>query len=369
MNDKIYQLLNNDASELPEAETMSNQEVNNIMKRFREENNAQPIKKTRKPKMSAVILAAVISAACVGTATVAAAKLGVFSTLSSQEDRTYEENGEEYLINKWVENYDYDKIAENAAEAQESLIGEGENLVVEVDEVYCDGVTTLISLTGHLKDGNPDHKRLLKFYPMSAEYNGIRYDQSYDTADLRCDLMLDEGADNQFSGEIKLIDFGAKEITEEGILEIKVGKIQELSDYTDYPSPKESDGFNISVPVSPDRSLRIGADKEPYTIEEDGYSVKFYEISPAMAIVGFYPLDPEMSTMVYQENGEVKEFIGLSKLPNYNGEIASCMVPTNETLTVSFFDKSGTPNEDGYFPSIKEITINMEDIYASMNVE
>ena len=26
-------------------------------------------------------------------------------------------------------------------------------------------------------------------------------------------------------------------------------------------------------------------------------------------------------------------------------------------------------NEDGYFPSIKEITINMEDVYASMNVE
>ncbi|MDE7226036.1 MAG: hypothetical protein K2N49_04160, partial [Ruminococcus sp.] len=66
MNEKLYQLLNNDASELPEAETISNQEVNNIMKRFREEKDTMSVKKRRKPRIGAVILAAVI-AACGGT--------------------------------------------------------------------------------------------------------------------------------------------------------------------------------------------------------------------------------------------------------------------------------------------------------------
>lgn len=367
MKDTLYQLLNHDASELPTAEPISDQEVMNILKRFKEETHTPSVKTKRKPKLSVVLLAAAVSAVCVGTATVAAAKLGVFSTLSHQAERTFDCNGTECPIDKWADHYDYDQIAENAAEVSETLIGEGENLVVEVDEVYCDGVTTLISLSGHLKDGNPDHKQQLKFYPMSAKCNGILYDQSYNTASLSCDLILDEGTDNEFSGDIKIIDFGNKEIKEPGMLEIKVGQVREMDNYTDCENPRTSDGFTLSVLVTPDHSLRLGADKAPYTIEKDGYSVVFYEISPAMITVGVYPYDADC--MVYRENGEVAEFIGLMKLPDYNGMKASCMLPTKETLTFSFFDKSGTPDEDGNFTSLKEITVNMDEVYTALSEE
>lgn len=365
MRDRLYQFLNNNAADLPSAEPISDQEVRNIMKRFNEEKHIQSTKAKCKPRLSVVLLAAAITAACVGTATVAAARLGVFSRLTDQKDRTFDYHGEELPIDKFADDYDYQQIAENAVEIPEDLIGEGENLVVEVDEVYCDGVTTLISLSGHLKDGNPDHKQQLKFYPMTAECNGVHYAQSYDTADLSCDLILDEGTDNEFSGDLKIVDFGAKEITEPGMLEINVGVILEMDNYLDCEEPRSSDGFTLSVPVTPDRSLRIGADKVPYTIEEDGYSVVIYEISPAMITVGTYPW--EADCMVYRENGEVAEFIGLTKLPEYNGMPAGCMIPYRETLSFSFFDKSSEPDENGHFSSMKEITVNMDEVYAAMS--
>ncbi|MBQ8926938.1 MAG: hypothetical protein IJ055_01510 [Oscillospiraceae bacterium] len=368
MKDTLYQLLNHDATELPTAEPISDQEVMNIMKRFKEESHTPSVKTKRKPKLSVVLLAAAVSAACVGTATVAAAKLGVFGTLSHQAERTFDDNGTERPIDKWADHYDYEQIAENAVEVSEALIGEGENLVVEVDEVYCDGVTTLISLSGHLKDGNPDHKQQLKFYPMTAHWGNVDYSQDgYDTADLSCDLILDEETDNEFSGDLKIVDFGNKEITEPGLLEIHVETIREMDNYLDCEEPRSSGGFTLSVPVTPDRSLRIGADNAPYTIEEDGYSVVIYEISPAMMIVGSYP--KEADCMVYRENGEVAEFIGLRKLPEYNGMKAGCMTPTRETLTFSFFDKSAEPDENGHFSSMKEITVNMDEVYAALSAE
>lgn len=367
MKDTLYQILNNDATDLPPAEPISNQEVINIMKRFKEESNIQSVKTRRKPKISVVLVAAAVTAAF-GTATVAAAKLGVFSTLINQEHRTFEYNGEELPVNKWAKNYDYNQISENAAEITESLTGEGDNLVVEVDEVYCDGVTTLISMTGYLKDGNPDHKQQLKFYPVTAECNGIHYNQSSDTADLSCNLILDEDSDNVFRGDLRIVDFADKEITEPGILEINVKEIREMDNYIDNENPRTSKGFTLSVPVSPDRTLRLGADKEPYTIEDEGYSVKIFEISPAMMIVGCYPY--EENSTVYLENGDFAKFIDLVKYPIYDGMPACCIVPTRETLTVSFFDKSGEhgmPDENGHFPSLKEIKVNMDEVFAAMS--
>ena len=75
MKDTLYQLLNHDASELPKAEPISDQEVMNIMKRFKEENHTSSVKRKRKPKLSVVLLAAAITIASLGTAMIAYAKI------------------------------------------------------------------------------------------------------------------------------------------------------------------------------------------------------------------------------------------------------------------------------------------------------
>lgn len=75
MKDTLYQLLNHDASELPKAELISDQEVMNIMKRFKDENHTSSVKRKRKPKLSVVLLAAAITIASLGTAMIAYAKI------------------------------------------------------------------------------------------------------------------------------------------------------------------------------------------------------------------------------------------------------------------------------------------------------
>ena len=75
MKDTLYQLLNHDASELPKAEPISDQEVMNIMKRFKDENHTSSVKRKREPKLSVVLLAAAITIASLGTAMIAYAKI------------------------------------------------------------------------------------------------------------------------------------------------------------------------------------------------------------------------------------------------------------------------------------------------------
>lgn len=75
MKDTLYQLLNHDASELPKAEPISDQEVMNIMKRFKDENHTSSVQRKRKPKLSVVLLAAAITIASLGTAMIAYAKI------------------------------------------------------------------------------------------------------------------------------------------------------------------------------------------------------------------------------------------------------------------------------------------------------
>ncbi|MBQ7012910.1 MAG: hypothetical protein IJN11_03215 [Oscillospiraceae bacterium] len=75
MKDTLYQLLNHDVSELPTAEPLSDQEVMNIMKHFKEEKHTSSVKMKRKIKLSVVLLAASITIASIGTAVIAYANL------------------------------------------------------------------------------------------------------------------------------------------------------------------------------------------------------------------------------------------------------------------------------------------------------
>lgn len=371
MKDTLYLLLNHDASELPTAEPISDQEVMNIMKRFKEENHTPSVKTKRKPKLSVVLIAAAVSIACVGTATAAAARLGVFSRLNHAQEQTFEWNGITRPLDKNENRFDYDPVAENAIEIPEVLKVEGENLAVNVDEVYCDGCTTIIGLSGSLKDGNPDRKRLLNLNYLTISADGHTYDCYYAErpAWLGGNLILDEGTENQFSGAIQLVNFGDRELKDETTLAIKVGTVSEQEHYMD-DSCQTSKGFTLAVNVTPDKTLRHN---KVYTVEENGYSVRFYEIAPAMMIVGFHS-DDDWSSWLYDENRQPIEQLGFFELPDYgDGFSIGCMPPiTNGTLIARFWDKSGDhgmPDDNGYFPAIKEITINMDDIYTALGAE
>ena len=74
MKDTLYQLMNYDAAELPPAEPISDQEVMDIMKRFKGNKKVSSVKLRRKSKISAVLLVAAVTAASVGTAVVAYAQ-------------------------------------------------------------------------------------------------------------------------------------------------------------------------------------------------------------------------------------------------------------------------------------------------------
>lgn len=372
MKDTLYQLLNNDAAELPKAEAISDQEVINIMKRFKEEEHIKTSKTRRKPKIKVALIVAAAMTACVGTVTAAAAASGVFSKLNKAQEQTFEQNGETLPLDKEENHYNYDYIAENAVNIPEVLQAEGDNLAVEVREVYCDGCTTIIGLSGRLKDGNPDAKRLLTLNYLKARIDGQIFDSyNEDTRPARLDgnLKLDEGTENQFSGTIKLVNFGDKEITKSATLEIEIGDVSEQVNYSE-ENCKKSSGFSLAVPITPDTSKRHD---QVYTIEEDGYSVRFYEIAPTMIVMGCDSSE-KWDSWIFDENGTAIEGLGFHELPDYHdGFSIACIPPvTNDTLVVSFYDKGGNhgaPNENGYFPSIKEITVDMNEVYNAMKAD
>ncbi len=361
--DTLYQLLNycaDETDEMPEAAPLTEQEVNTIMKKFRETHT-----ETRKPgrslKPSVIVLVAAAMIACLGTTTAAAARLGIFDNLAQKKDMTTAlDTGDEVAVDKWAKDYNYEQIAEHAEELPEEITGEGDNLSVQVDEVYCDGCTTLISLSGSLKDGNPEHKQLVKLNDVMVAVNGTMYsmERVSDFGWIDGSLTLDEGTDNQFSGSIELITFDNSEITESGTAEITIGSVSEKEWYGD-ENVHESGGFALSVPLTLNHALRC---ETPYTITEDEYSVRFYEISPAMMMVGCTGPDEEASSWLYYENGEPAEQLDVCYLPDYgDGYRIGCMMPvTSGTMTARFFYRDA----EGGVP--KEITVNMEEVYAAL---
>lgn len=365
----IYRLLNHTDNDCPEAEPLTNEEVNAFMKRFRTETNTGNPEQKGKRKTITVVTA-LLMAACCGTAAVAADHMGVFSKLTHKKDMTFPWFGgtEELPIDKIAVPYDYEKIAEAANEVTDTVIAESEGLTIQVESIYCDGITTMIGISGSMKDGNPLHKNLIKLYPILLNMNGKDFSNNspgytHNHAKLDGSLVLDEGADNQFSGTIELIAFGNSEITEETTINVTIGGIMAQEHYMDLEEYVELGSLSFSVTVTPDASLR---ESEPYTITENGYSVRFYEISPAMMIVGF--IDPDdQSCWLNDENGEQIEWVGLSELPDYgDGYAIGCMVPvTTGYVTAAFFEK-GYYDENGKMINNKEIRINMDEVYAAL---
>lgn len=370
MRDRLYQLLNFDAAELPSAEPITDQEVMNIMKRIKKETGTLTVTTRRKPNYSVIFLAAAISVACIGTATVAASKLGVFDKLKQAEKQTFELNDAEYPTDKFTNRFQYEQIADYTVKISETLQAEGENLIITAEEVYCDGRTTIIGLSGHLKNGNPDGIQLLNLENTKI-FVGEGSDDKTALQPAWCDgnLLLEQGTDNTFIGAIRFITFGEQELLCPSEMELQVCTVREQANYMDDTSALRQ-GFTFTVDVTPNKALRH--DKF-YTVEKDGYSVRFYEIAPAMMIVGF-DCNRNESSWLYDNNGTPLEQMQLTELPDYDdGFSIGCMqTVTSGTLTARFWNKSGEygmPDANGVFPSTKEIIINMEEVYAAMCTE
>ena len=126
----------------------------------------------------------------------------------------------------------------------------------------------------------------------------------------------------------------------------------------------ELGNLKFSVDVTPETSLR---EQEAYTITEDGDSIRFYEISPAMMIVGFHSSDPNVSSWLNDENGQPIEPVGMTALPDYgDGYSIGCMVPVDTGyVTATFFHKNNT-DENGTILPTKEIRINMDEVNAAL---
>ncbi len=371
MKEHIYRLLNQTLQDIDrfETEQLTDEEVNMIMAKFKKEINTGNANKKRKMKRStlAVIIAAVV-AVCCGTVAVAADHMGVFNKLVHKKDMTFSlpDVEEELPIDKFAVQYDYEKIADAAKPETDTITAEAEGFTLQVDSVYCDGMTLMIGISGSMKDGNPTHKQLINLDMLTIRINDTLYGclpNPEGFASLDGSLVLDEGTENQFSGDIILILLQDAEITEPTTVNVSAGRITAQEHYMD-SNYVELGNLKFSVDVMPDASLR---EQEAYTITEDGDSIRFYEISPAMMIVGFRSSDPNISSWLNDENGEQIEQMGMAELPDYgDGYSIGCMVPVdNGYVTATFFNKNDS-DENGNPIHIKEIRINMDEVTAAL---
>ncbi len=337
MEQKFAELMNQIAehTEYPNAEPLNNEEVNNIMERFRNENKKITMKK-RRAKVTTILIAAVCAAACCGTAVTAFLQRP---------------------LDKQAVQYDYEAIGTHAQNADGSA--SAQSMELSVENVYCDGITTIIGISGSLKDGNPEGKRLISLEDLTVTLGDTIYNYNAETeglALLRGSLTLNAQTENDFSGTIELVTF--EEISVGGTASVTFADSAAKTDYMD-KDPVQLGSGSFSADITPDLSLRS---KQSYTITEDGYSVRFYEISPAMMIVGFY--DPDgSSAWLIDESRTPLEPVKVRAYPDYgDGYGMGCIIPvTDNTVTATFFDKN-VQDAEGNIMYAKEIRIDMNEV-------
>lgn len=379
MNNRIYEMLNDTKQDIysPDPKPLNDSEVSEIMEKFRRETNKYNVQKKRKPRKSIIIAAAAAAVLICGGTVAAATGLNVFDRQSHQNDMTFthtipdSDETMELPLDKFAVKYNYNDIAKAAQEIEEIKAAETDNLKLQVESVYCDGTTLMIGISGSMKDGNPTHKQLISLGNIKLSLGSVTYDILYggeesEFAHLDGSLVLDEGTDNQFSGNITLIVLGDRTITEPETAEISIRRITASENYMDANYIELGSNLNLSVNVYPDPSIK---DNNVYTITDGEYAVRFYEISPVMMIVGFKsPFDEvQVQSWLNNENGEQVESMGLRELPDYGDDFSiGCMVPvTSGYVTASFFDKNNL-DENGNIINTKEIKINMDEVVSHL---
>ena len=360
MNEKLYQLLNNDASELPKAEMISNQEVNNIMKRFREEKGTLPIKKRRKPMMSAVILAAVI-AACGGTTVFAANHSHLFKNLESNKTKTHvDDNGTEWKVDKTPDLNNYEMLESFANTEDETEISSNDEISVSIESSYCDGRTLVLGLTGSLSNGNPDGYRYIGFQSIKIDCGDVVFDTAGGMHGidnytwLEGNMMLDDGTENSFSGQITLKLLDEYMLTESKNAVITLEGLCAGDDY--FNTYAKLNDIIMKKCIVVDNDLINGNAMEQ---SEDGYKVRLFNYSPASIRVEWeYPSDLSMVLFFYDEDG--------NEIPFLNEEIGtgSLTTPSSDIIYARILNKQERTDSDLYYglPVYKEFKFDLSEL-------
>ncbi|MDE6789748.1 MAG: hypothetical protein K2J47_10585 [Ruminococcus sp.] len=332
-------------------------------------------------KKGVAAIVAVAVAACGGTAVFAADKLGAFDKLRNIKERTVTtDDGREFPINKF-EHKDYDKIADNAEILSEPVTENTENISISIDSVYCDGRTIILGITGSLTDGNPENYGFINLAP-ELEINGRIYNYSHSClSNANGYMVLDEGAQNSFTGSITLILVEDEKLTEP--TEIKV-HMNDICCAENYFSDRVSiGGMTLTTTITPETSLMNNCN---IVKSEDGFTATIYDISPTMMTVNYnYPIEYDLN----EEKIEIEESGRIIEIPKYalfamwydadgnrlkhlemtvdmgNNIYAECIEPPSTDTVIVKFCNLQQDDENGMPVVIKEMTVDLSEIKSA----
>lgn len=258
------------------------------------------IKHTINKKAIAVIVVAAVIA-CGGTSVFAARYTDVFSKLTANKERSIATKGD--IV-------DYEPIAENAKVLDEPAKNVSDDISVAIDSIYCDGSNVTLAITASLADENPDRAESIIF-----DTTLTIGDKSYSTLNredceytwLMGTLVLDDGAENSFTGSINLTLREGEKITETGNAKLTLSNISYGSNCIgdDLDNWTKIDDVSIEFELIPDFSA---VKSSVYTVEEDGFAVNIHEITPAK-ITCTTEYSSEYAGVFYDEYGhEIPSF-------------------------------------------------------------
>ncbi len=345
------------------------------MKRFREENGTQQIKRRRKQRMSAVIIAALV-AACGGTTAFAATHSNLFKNLEDNKTKTHvTDDGREFQVDKTPDLNNYEMLENYANTAEEPESVENDDLSVSIESTYCDGRTLVLGLTGSLNDGNPNGYRYIGFYSITIDCGDVVFNTSDGSEDgIRSwtwfdgNMMLDEGTENSFSGQITLKLNEDNMLTESKDAVITLKRVEIGDDY--YNNIHELNDIEIKRRIVVDKDLINGTAVEQ---EEDGYKVRLSDYSPASIHVEWeYPKDLDrqnteaggysplysMILFFYDEDG--------NEIPFLNEEIGtgSLTTPSSNIVYARILNKQERIDSELYYgmPVYKEFRFDLSEL-------
>ncbi|MBE6862365.1 MAG: hypothetical protein E7497_05650 [Ruminococcus sp.] len=312
-------------------------------------------KRTRKikHKINKKVFISIAAAAVVAfgsTAAIAAKQYGVFEKLKANKEKTtvLEDGREIPNLDMKYDNDNYGNIAEHAQPADEAVKEETiklSGLQVDVESVYCDGRNLVIGITGSLTDGNPDG---VSYIGLGTELiiDGVKYTSDLKYGDcIRFDslLLLDEGAENDFTGSIKVTFKDHNKLTKATTANIKLYNTVGLEEWYDHDSiDRLENPLELSVDIIPDTSLTEETD---ISVSDNGFKAKIYEITPDSIIIGTdYPTGyGTIETYCVDENGEKIPFIPMYSQPDYGDGMHTfiCSNTNPSEITVIWISKNG----------------------------
>ena len=350
--------------------------------------NRQKKIKHKMNKRAAAAIITVAVAACSGTAVFAAKKTDLFSKLEANKEQTYiTDDGREFKLDKTPDLNNYEVLESAVDVLDEPVVAESEDLTVNIETMYCDGRNLVLGLTGSLANGNYAGARAIQFnVKIETEDEVFDNTKSYECKYnwLYGNLMLEEGTENSFTGQITM------ELPEENMLTKSQSAVITLFNIHGYgvevrgekgeiivfgDDAYEYDDVVIKQRIVVDQSLINGTALRQ---EEDGFSVKLYDYTPANIrvewsypdefeeglewIEGYEGVMPKYSLILlfYDENGNYIPFLndGIAVAPTYGGSLTT---PTDNTVIARIYNKQ-IQDENGNMMLMKEFTFDISEL-------